>query len=110
MPWRFPSGTKAGRQLPILNPLVEFLPKRLEIVYDRSSVGWRQHVACRPTSVVWSDQGEPLRGTDEYWRLRFRHKDQQPVMPERVKVPDWSPGWNVLPIMSPPCGYVEFLS
>jgi hypothetical protein len=47
-------------------------PAKLDVVYDLANVGWRQHLACRPTSIVWSEQGEPLKGSLEWINRRFR--------------------------------------
>jgi hypothetical protein len=79
----------AGWPLPVLQPIVEgFLPKTVHVVHDRCQVGHRDHLACQPTSVVWSEAGEPLRGSRAWWRWR---------------IPS-------LPIVSPQGGYVELFN
>ncbi len=91
---------KRGCPLPVIQPVVDgFLPRRLDVALSMEE--------AKPTSVVWSDDGEPLRGTDEYWRRRFRLKECWPMVKERVKVPDRTTGWHVLPILDPPCGFVK---
>ncbi|MGA2253050.1 MAG: hypothetical protein ABSG53_00175 [Thermoguttaceae bacterium] len=100
---------KAGCQLPVIQPVVEgFLPreprkpKRLNVAYSWDKAG--------PASIVWAEDGEPMKGTLEWakWKWRFTHCHLD-HWADRQRKPDRAPGWNVLPILSPPYGYVRLL-
>ena len=104
----------SGRPLPVLQPVTEgFLrpcpPRAVSVVLDVAQVGWRDYLATGVGSLVWSEVGEPLRGSEAWWDRQFAKKDSQPEVKERVRKPDRMPGWQVLPILSPPCGYMKFL-
>ena len=120
----------AGRPLPVLTEPVEFLrpagrnrwvrddeiQAALHALYGRTvDEDTRLSPRAVPLADDWRvlDSATPLPGSDAWWDARFRAKAMQlPVIQPRIAgfLPDRTPGWNVLPIMSPPCGYVEFLS
>lgn len=88
--------------LPILWP-----PDGVEIILPQPSLHIdRSMDVAGKGSVVWAEDGEPLRGTVEWGKRRWPlHRCHADHWREPEKKPDRAPGWDVLPILHPPCGF-----